>query len=129
MARLVLTIEVSDPDTGDDVEHTIPAKFEICRRCEGVGHHTNPAIDGHGITADEWNGPDWDDESKETYLSGGYDVPCEDGCAEGKVLVPDLTHAGPDVVAVVERWQEETSAAARSRAEDRRTQRMESGQW
>ena len=63
-------------DQGDEVELVLPAKFEVCPRCSGSGSHVNPAIDGHGITSEEWNGPDWDDDSREMYLSGGYDVPC-----------------------------------------------------
>lgn len=64
-------------DDGEEIEGVLPAKFEVCGRCRGNGTHCNPSIDGHGITSDEWNGPDWDDDSRETYLRGGYDVTCE----------------------------------------------------
>lgn len=62
----------------------IPAKWEICDVCDGNGTHVNRNIDGNGITTDEWNGPDWDDESREMYMSGGYDVACEANCSNGK---------------------------------------------
>ena len=50
-------------------------KYEVCFRCRGEGSHVNPAIDGHGVSAQEWN--DWGEESQDMYLSGGYDIPCE----------------------------------------------------
>jgi len=49
-------------------EHELPAVWEICDRCRGNGQHSNPSIDGNGITMDEWNGPDWSDDEKEMYL-------------------------------------------------------------
>lgn len=57
-----------------DVEHTLPAKFVVCDRCEGRGKHVNPSIDGNGISAEQFaEDPDF----KESYLRGDYDVPCE----------------------------------------------------
>lgn len=61
--------------------------WQICERCNGYGHHDHPAF-RNGITSDEWHGPDWDDDSREAYLRGDYDVPCEAGCENGKVKVP-----------------------------------------
>ena len=84
--RETITILVGD----DDEEVEIPSRFEVCDRCAGRGTHVNPNIDGHGITADEWWGPDWDDESREMYLSGGYDVTCQECDGARVVLVPDL---------------------------------------
>lgn len=76
--------------TIDGGEVEVPGKYEVCSRCEGVGRHTNPSIDGNGITSEEWNGPDWDDESREAYMSGGYDVLCETCQGERVVLQPDF---------------------------------------
>lgn len=74
-----------------DVEEQIelPGKYEVCGRCQGKGSHMNPAIDGHGITAEEWWGPDWDDESREMYMNGGYDVTCHRCDGHRVVLVVD----------------------------------------
>lgn len=55
----------------------IPSKFEVCPRCEGKGVHDHPAF-SNGITAEDWNGPDWDDDSREGYLVGRYDVACSE---------------------------------------------------
>lgn len=128
--RITVLTTVTDPDGGEEeTEHTIPARYAICGRCRGKGSHVNPNIDGNGITADEWNGPDWDDESREMYMSGGYDVACDAGCENGKVLEPDVEHASPEVKALVALWQDQQNERARWDAEDRRTRMMESGGW
>lgn len=74
-----------------ELEETVelPGKYEVCGRCQGKGSHVNPNIDGHGITAEEWWGPDWDDESREMYMSGGYDVSCYECHGKRVVLVVD----------------------------------------
>jgi hypothetical protein len=69
----------------DDEEHDLPTVYDVCSRCKGEGKHVNPGIDGHGITMDEWWGPDWDDESRDMYMSGGYDVTCY-GCKGLRVV-------------------------------------------
>jgi hypothetical protein len=124
---ITMRVKVYDSDGEEEVTHTIPAKWEICSRCEGSGSHVNPSIDGHGITSDEWNGPDWDDESRETYMSGGYDVACEAGCQGGKVLVPDPDGASAKAKEVIARYQGQQEEEARDRAADARTLYMESG--
>lgn len=66
-------------------EIELPANYEICSTCLGEGSHVNPSIDSHGITMDEWEN-EWDDESREMYLSGGYDVTCNE--CKGLRVVP-----------------------------------------
>ncbi len=75
-------------DDGEEVEYELAAKYEICPRCEGSGSHTNPSIDSHGITSEEWE-RDWDDESREMYFNGGYDVTCYECKGERVVLEVD----------------------------------------
>lgn len=75
-------------DNGEEIEAEIPCCKEVCPRCQGEGKHVNPAIDGHGITSEEWS--DWDDESRENYFSGVYDVTCEE-CQGLRVIdIPDV---------------------------------------
>lgn len=109
-------------------EIELPTVWEICTRCRGNGTHVNPSIDGHGISEDEWNGPDWDEESRETYMSGGYDVRCEAGCVDGKVLVPDdeACKAEP-LKSYLAAYEKQQRRIARWDAEDRHTRYMESG--
>lgn len=65
----------------------MPARWEICARCEGDGHHSNPAIDGNGITQSEW--AEWEADEREAYMSGRYDIGCKDCGSTGKLLVVD----------------------------------------
>lgn len=60
--------------TEEEVE--IPTKYEVCHTCRGEGKHVHPDIDGNGISMEEWNGPNWDDDEREAYMSGRYDVIC-----------------------------------------------------
>jgi len=113
-------------DEGEEITVQLPGRFEVCDRCDGHGTHTNPNIDGHGITEDEWNGPDWDDESRETYLSGGYDVTCEECHGERVVLVVDEDHCDKALYA---RYEESREAEERGRREDAAIYRMECGIW
>lgn len=80
-----------------DTEVSIPAKYEVCPRCRGRGKHVNPNIDGHGISAEEWD-RDWSQEERERYLSGGYDVTCEECKGLRVVLEPDEETADPGLL-------------------------------
>ena len=73
--------------TGDEL--CIPGKHEVCPRCSGTGKHDHPAF-SNGITGEEFNGPDWDDESRESYIRGDYDVACSECQGERVVTVPNL---------------------------------------
>jgi RecJ-like exonuclease len=81
MAREVLMVE---DQHGERVE--IPAKYALCDTCEGSGMMENPAF-SNGFTSSEW--AEMDADSRDTYMQGGYDVPCD--CCGGKrvVLVVD----------------------------------------
>lgn len=99
-------------------EHTLPARFEVCGTCDGKGSHVNPSIDSHGITSEEWAN-DWDDESREAYMRGAYDVPCYE-CA-GKRVSPEidetnLNAAQKEVLKLIHRMERQ---AAQSDADDR----------
>lgn len=74
-------------DNGDENVDSFPAKYEVCGRCDGEGKHVNPNIDGHGISAEEWEN-EWDEESRENYFNGVYDVICEKCNGKRVVLVP-----------------------------------------
>lgn len=78
-------------DTVEGIEEReleLPAKWEICSRCDGNGTHVNPNVDGHGITSEEWAN-EWAEEEKEAYLEGRYDVRCNDCSGSGKRLILD----------------------------------------
>ena len=120
-----ITITVLDEDTAE-VEVRLPAKYEVCPRCQGRGTHDHPAF-SNGITSDEWNSPDWDDDSREAYVRGAYDVACTQCQGERVVLVADEASFTPEQQAA---WQEHQKVAreiAEDYASERHLRFMESG--
>lgn len=86
--RMIAIVELCDEDYVEE-EYEVPFKFEVCGTCEGKGSHVNPSIDSHGITQDEW--AEWDDEEREGYFSGMYDVTCYECDGERVVPCPDYS--------------------------------------
>ena len=72
---------VDDAEGEGQVELVLPAKYEVCWRCEGKGVHD--CWEG-GMTGDEMaeQGPDFFDD----YMSGMYDTQCSD-CKGQRVLL------------------------------------------
>lgn len=110
-------------EDGCDLDVTIPAHYEVCSRCYGKGRHDHPAF-ANGITMEEWHGPDWDDESREQYMAGAYDVPCE-VCKGARVeLVPDEQQT-PEVMAALR----EDAATRREMEAEQRSERFMLGEY
>lgn len=115
---------VLDEDDGEYML-ALPARYEICDRCRGKGTHTNPNIDGNGISEDEWD--EWGEDEQEMYLSGGYDVRCEEGCDDGKVLVIDEGAVDKSLQVWIDAWHERERESARDGYSDARTRWAEDG--
>jgi hypothetical protein len=82
-----MTLTYSD-SFGDETTLTgIPARFEVCPTCEGSGTVDHPAF-SNGITGSEW--AEWDQDEREDYLRGRYDVPCGQCNGQRVVEVPDV---------------------------------------
>lgn len=62
-------------------------KWIICDCCAGSGKVDHPAFD-NGITSSEW--ADMDQDGRDSYMAGDYDVPCAECSGSGKVQVPDV---------------------------------------
>lgn len=77
-------------DQGEDVEIEIPAKYEVCDRCEGEGSHLTPSIGEHAYSEEEFREA-FDEEEREQYFTRGgmYDVVCIDCKGLRVVLVVD----------------------------------------
>lgn|SRR5678815_2921761 len=75
--EMLFTIEA---ENGDDLY--IPATWEVCDTCHGMGKHVNPAIDSNGLTSEDFEDRDFEED----YFSGVYDVPCS--CCYGKRVEP-----------------------------------------
>lgn len=80
------TVVVTYWDGNDQVEVNCPASWEICPECEGKGKHVNPAVDGHGITSEEFRE---DPDFAEMYFAGAFDIACRECKGTGKILVAD----------------------------------------
>lgn len=88
--RAIIELPRSDEEGDFDEEVDVPFIYEVCETCHGRGTHVNPSIDSHGISQDEWS--EWDDEEREGYFSGHYDVECYECCGEKVIPVPDYEH-------------------------------------
>lgn len=106
----------------DDIE--ILCTYEVCGTCEGKGSHVSPGIDAHGITAEEWD-RDWDQEDREAYFTGRYDVTCSECRGRRVVPVADERH----LTAAMKEALEYGHQMQRGRYEDARTCRMEDGHY
>lgn len=110
---LVKIIDYCSPKSGFEIKIALPAKYEICERCRGEGHHSNPAIDGNGITASEF--AEWDPDEIEGYFRGDYDIRCEERCDGGKALVVDESRLTRFQKILFEAHEKEQAAIAEDR--------------
>lgn len=85
VSKKILYLEVPG-DFGIGVEEIeLPTTMEVCHTCEGKGTTVNPAIDGHGISSEEFaEDPDF----AEAYFRGDYDVQCR--TCGGRNVVPEV---------------------------------------
>lgn len=96
-----ITIDLLNKD-GFWSETEVPAKWVVCERCQGNGTHTNSLIDGNGLTDDCLDDPDF----MAHYMSGGFDVRCEDCKGERVLLVMDEESLAAEYVADYQRAQD-----------------------
>lgn len=118
-----------DPDCDVEVEEKVPGKYEVCGRCTGKGTHVNPAIDGHGITSEEF---EQDPDFEEAYFGGVYDVPCYECKGKRVVLVVDEEKAKAADPEVWKHYQKHLATQRRIAAEERFEQHMRDmsgGEW
>lgn len=80
MKKVAFTVICNNGDGRREL--LLPGKRVICSRCDGEGKHTNPAIDSHGITQEEF---DENPGFQEAYMRGDYDVTCHE-CRGERVL-------------------------------------------
>jgi hypothetical protein len=103
---------------GTDEEIALPGKFEVCSRCDGHGTHVNPAIDGNGLSAEDFEeaGPEFRDD----YMAGAYDVACEVCGGARVVAVPDFERWTPEQRTSWERQEQARADLEREEAAERR---------
>jgi len=96
-----ITVYYEDENGEREETHILPAKFEVCSRCMGSGVHDGPSVAG-GFTQSEW--ADFDGEDREDYLSGKYDVTCEECQGVRVVPVVDEDALTPEQAKVYDDW-------------------------
>ena len=123
MTTIDLTYE---NDNGEEITISVPARMEVCDRCEGTGFHLTPSIGEHAYSAEEFY-EEFDEEGQQEYFRRGgiYDVQCE--VCHGRNVVPvvdenNIPERLKSQYAEWEKWDEEN---ARYEAESRAEARME----
>jgi RecJ-like exonuclease len=96
-------------EAGVEIEVSLPAKFEVCPTCAGKGTHVNRAIDGNGLTHEDF---DADPDFAEAYRRGDYDVPCTECQGERVVAVVDEARFTADARA---QWDQHCRAEKEAR--------------
>lgn len=122
-ATVTRTVYDSDDNRVEET-FTVPFRYEVCDLCNGRGTHVNSSIDSNGLTSEDF---DQDDDFREDYFSGAYDVPC---CqCHGNKVTPkyDEARAKPDVKEKMRAYNEYRQEFAQEIVSDAYTRRMESG--
>ena len=100
---------------GNDVVVELPGTRIVCDRCRGEGVHDHPAF-SNGLTSEDFE----DEDFREGYFSGRYDVVCE--CCKGAnvITVPDEERCTPEQLEAYDKHiNEERSYRAEIEAERR----------
>ena len=122
----VITIESED---GEESEHKLPIKFEVCSDCHGHGMVLNESMRDYGYSAEEFN-ESFDDEEKEHYFTRGgmYDVSCPTCKGERveAVLDEDAIKLNPKLQEIFDQCEEQETERQAADAEDRAYGRLES---
>lgn len=107
--KVKFKVRCCNGDAERDLE--LPGHYVVCHGCGGKGSHVNRAIDGNGISPEEFaEDPDF----AEAYFSGRYDVPCEDCGGERVLAEVDLDRLPKKLR---ERVQDQIQAEAEYKAE------------
>jgi hypothetical protein len=83
------TVWLIDAD-GNEREVDVHVPWVVCGRCDGEGRHGNPAFDG--VPREWWIENDPSGKDFDAYLSGSWDVRCEE--CDGRRVVLGSPHFG-----------------------------------
>lgn len=108
-------------DDGDEESFELPARFEVCDRCQGHGTHLNPSIGEHAYTWQEFN-ESFDEEGRAEYFRHGgiYDVTCEEcrGARVVKVVDLEACARSPELTEALRLYDEKLELEARYAREE-----------
>ncbi len=116
------TFVFDHPETGDVCEVSFPCNNIVCPECAGEGKYVNPAVDGNGISGEEFYS-EWSEEDRENYMSGVYDVVCKE--CKGNKVIPEideenLSEEEEKDLKLFRQWQKEEEDYQRMCADERR---------
>lgn len=98
-------------------EITLPRLRIVCPRCEGRGTHTNPNIDGNGITSEEME--EYGEDFQRDYLAGRYDVPCEECGGNNVIEVVDFDACSDELKAELTAYRDAKDSSVAAEAAER----------
>lgn len=117
-------------DDEDEVSVELPARHEVCHKCEGHGTILNPSIGEHAYSQEEFEEAFQDEEDRAAYFQRGgrYDVSCPT-CHGNKVVqvVYEAKCTTSEQKQHLQAHLAHQRTQARWDAQDRATYRMESG--
>ena len=124
-----ITITIFNDEDDSEVEYSLPAKNEVCDRCEGTGYHLTPSIGEHAYSSEEFYEAFDDEEDREQYFKRGgiYDVVCYTCKGKNVVLVVDESRLDINQKEIFEQYKAQREQHARECYEDAYTMRMENG--
>jgi hypothetical protein len=88
---ITFTLSYLDEDTGEPVRESFPAVWEICDNCLGDGK-TDPLAFAGGFTRAALD----EEEFRERYFAGAFDVTCEHCNGRGSIKEPDMDRIESD---------------------------------
>lgn len=110
-------------DECEEITHHLPSCWEICDHCGGNGTRDNPAF-SNGLSQEDF---EEDPDFREDYMSGRYDVRCDDCDGAGKVLVPDEDRCTPEQKSALDQHYRNLEHIQREHRADNHTRWAEGG--
>lgn len=102
----------------DGQEFKIPAKFAVCPTCDGKGTRVNPAVDGNGLTSEDFD--ELGEDFRENYFGGLYDIKCSECNGIRVVKVVNRHMAEKEELAAYDKYLDEEYMIAQEETMERR---------
>ncbi len=115
-------------DEGEEIEHTLPGKMEVCYDCRGEGYVLRPGIREHAYSMEEFYESFDEEEAEEYFRRGGrYDVICPTCQGKNVTLEIDreLCRITPKLIEVLEKFDLQEEERYQIECEMRAEERME----
>lgn len=113
---------------GDEITEELPAKFEVCHKCDGHGTHLTPSIGNHAYSQEEfYESFETPEDRAEYFRRGGiYDVTCE-VCKGKRVeqVIDENRCTTEEQKRILKEYKQHLQNEAEWRAEERAEQRRE----